>query len=101
MPKGKKVRQDDKSRESQSLVANTKVDKAMLEALTSEEGAFRPGQMPATLAATEAGQKKLLQALDDDRNNVAKAPKSKRKDDSKPSEEVKPKTPLEWGPKFL
>ena len=58
MPRGKIVRQDDRTSEKATLEAKTKVDEAGLAALTGDGGCFQPGALPSVVAATEAGAQK-------------------------------------------
>ena len=96
MPKGRLIRQDELTQETLKAKASKKVDDAMLEALTGENGPLPAGLLPSIKTATEAGAKKLLTALDDEGKQVAKVARGARTKDT-PSEEVKPKTPLESG----
>ena len=94
------MRSDDETRESMKATATAMLDDPMFKAMTSEEGPLPAGALPAVKCASEAGAKKLLQSLDDDRKAVAKVkpePK-KKKGGADESEVVKPKTPLESGP---
>ena len=96
MPQGRLVRQDDKTRETAKLSSSMKCDSTMVAALTNEEnGAFAPGAVPAVKAASEAGSKRLLQALDDEKKAVTKLKRETK--EKKQSEPVLPKTPLGWG----
>lgn len=95
MPKGKIVRQDDRTSEKTSLKATTNVDSEGLLAMTGDGGCFQPGALPSVVAASEGGAQKLLAALDDERKSVTKA--KRVKPEKNDMEDVKPQTPLEPG----
>ncbi|CAK9020809.1 30S ribosomal protein S6 [Durusdinium trenchii] len=89
MPRGKIVRQDDRTSEKATLEAKTKVDEAGLAALTGDGGCFQPGALPSVVAATEAGAQKLLSALDDEKKSISRTKRAKvEKNDT---EDLKPK----------
>lgn len=98
MPRGRMVRQDDATGESLTINGSSKCNEAMAKALTGEGGPLPSGMLPGVKCATEAGQKALCKALDDEGREVSKKKvtrKPKNKDET--SEPVKPKTPLEPG----
>lgn len=98
MPKGRLLRQDDLVSESVSVKASKKLDQGLFNALTAEEGGILPsGAMPAVKAASEAGQRAVLTALDDDGKQVVK-PKRTQKTKQGEAEKITPKTLLESGP---
>ena len=100
MPKGRLLRQDDATRDSLKIAGQKNLDDEMLKALTAEEGGpLAAGVLPHVKTATEAGGRKLMQALDDDRSTVVK-PK-KVKPPKATEEEVVPKTPLQSGPQQI
>ena len=91
MPKGRMVRQDDITGEQAKLSAGKKVNPELQAALTAEDGPLPCGAMPAIKAASEAGVKALMGALDDENKNVAKPKKQKKAE----TVEVAPKTLVE------
>ena len=100
MPAGRVLRQDDRTSESLSAKATKDLDRSLLNALTAEEGGIlQAGALPAVRAATESGQKALLNALDDDNKTVAKVKKA-AKPKVTDGEPVVPKTVLESGPQI-
>ena len=103
MPQGKKVRSDQKTGESATLVAQTKCDKAMQEALTMEGSILPNGLLPSVTCSTEAGQTKLLEMVEADGEKVAKTKKPRKTKDKEgeDTENIVPKTPLELGPLAL
>ena len=78
------------------MAATKKLSADMTAALTSDSGPLAPGQLPNVKVASEAGAKRLTQALDDDKTAVVKKKKEKDPKDT-PSETLEPKTPLESG----
>ena len=98
MPAGRVLRQDDRTSESLSATATKNLDRSLLNALTSEEGGIlQAGAMPAVRAATEAGQKAVLDALDDDNRTTSKV-KKVAKPKPQEAETVEPKTVLQPEP---
>lgn len=95
MPQGRVVRQDELTKEKFGAKATSTVDAAMFQALTGEDGPLPSGLLPSIKTATEAGTKKLFQALDDDNKQVIKQKKESKEKDK--SEELKPKTVKESG----
>lgn len=93
------VRSDNLTRESMKASATTS-NPDMFKAIT-DEGGLAAGALPAVKAATEAGAKKLLQAIDDENRAVAKAKPKARARVPEESEQVLPKTTLERGAQFL
>ena len=63
MRKGQQFKRIDEVRETNKLSASMEVDQEMMSALTADEGMFRPGLLPQAQAATEAGAKKILEAV--------------------------------------
>lgn len=99
MPKGRVLRQDEKVSESVSAKATKKLDKGLFNALTAEEGGILPsGALPAVKAASEAGQRAVLDALDDDGKKVVKPKRQQKPKETEEAEKVTPKTLLESGP---
>lgn len=103
MPKGKTLRTDERVAEKHTIKAQmSDTSGKMLQAMTSEEGPFAPGQLPGVKAASEAGAKNLLQMLTDDKNEIAKTRRQPRGGRApEEPEEVVPKTPLESGSQSL
>ena len=100
MPQGRLLRQDDSTRDSLKVAGAKKLDQEMFSALTAEEGGpLAAGVLPHVKAATEAGARKVMQALDDDRSTVIKPKKLKAPKATE--EQVVPKTPLQSGPQQL
>ena len=95
MPKGRLIRQENSTCESMALVANTKVDKDVMEALTGEDGPLAAGILPAVKAETQEGQKKLLQTLDEDCEVKKRPPKRKAPKEDNSAETVEPKDSIE------
>lgn len=95
MPQGRVVRQDELTKEKFGAKATSQVDAAMFQALTGEDGPLPAGLLPSIKTGTEAGAKRLFQALDDENKQVVKQ-KKENKDKDK-SEELKPKTLSESG----
>lgn len=79
------------------MTAKKKVDKALFGALTGEAGPLANGVLPSIKAASEQGQKALMQAVADDGKAVSKA-KRPKPPKSEVTEEVVPKTTIEPGP---
>lgn len=77
MPQGRRVRQDDETRESLKIRAEKKLSRSMLNAMTGEEGPLQAGALPSVKAQSVAAQQHLHQALDDDGRKVAKPPPKK------------------------
>lgn len=101
MPKGRLLRQDESVSESVSVKATKKLDQGLFNALTAEEGGILPaGALPAAKAASEAGQRAVLSALDDDGKQVTK-PKRQQKAKTGEAEKISPKTVLESGPQMI
>ena len=96
MPAGRLVRTDDSTSESFRMRAERSVDNALRDALCSEAGPLAAGAMPSAKCVNEAGQKRLLQSLDDAKATVKK-PKREKIVEDKATEDVKPKTMIEWG----
>ena len=99
MPDGRTVRQDNVTSETFKASGEKKLSRPMLNALTSEDGPLAPGALPAIKAATEAGQKKLLQSLDEEKDSLKRKPEPP-KEDAPELEDVTPKTPKEPGSYF-
>ena len=95
MPQGRKLREDETVSEEISAKAKMDADKQVFEAMTGEDGILAPGALPQMKAASEAGQKKLFQLMDDEKRAVVKKPKVKG--EGKGSEAVTPKTTKEPG----
>ena len=97
MPQGRVLRQDDVTADALKAKATKSLDDKMFGALTGESGPLPCGALPSVKAATEQGQRAVLEALDDNAKTVTK--EKKRKPDPSPAAEpVQPKTLLEWGP---
>ena len=98
MPRGRILREDGVVEESLSLHGKAAVDKTVMEALTNPEGGpLASGMLPSVRAQTEAGQKRLLEALDENRAAVkkVKVPKAKKVQDEENSVLVAAKKPQE------
>lgn len=96
MPKGRLIRQDNTTSESMALLATTKVDKDVMQALTGDDGPLAAGILPAVKAETQEGQKKLMQTLDESTEVKKRTPpKRKTKEEEKDAERVEPKTFIE------
>ena len=80
------MRQDDKTADSLKVKGTKKLDDQMFRALT--------GALPAVRAQSEAGQKAILKALDDEGKEVVKQKKPPKKATGD-AEPVVPKTVLE------
>lgn len=92
------MRQDDTTKESMTAKASESCDRALFEATVGDDGALPSGALPAVKAATEAGSKALLKALDEDGGNITKQAKRKNpKEKVNESEVVVPKTTAEPG----
>lgn len=103
MARGRLVRKDDVHKESMSVQGKVRMDKDMLGALTGENGPLQAGAVPEVHGATDAGAKKLFQALGE-AVEKRKAPKKVKESEPKnlKSEEMEAKTPLQlfglkWG----
>ena len=101
MPQGRVLRQDDVTADSLKAKATKALDENMFAAMTGESGPLPCGALPAVKAATEQGQKAVLEALDDTSKAVVKEKKKKKTDQAAEAEPVKPKTLLEWGPQKI
>lgn len=96
MPSGRMLRRDDKTSETLKATASRNLDQPLLDALTCDEtGVLPAGALPGVKAASEAGQRAVLQALQGDDSKVEKL-KQRRKE--KEAEPVEPKTTLMPGP---
>ena len=93
MPKGRLLRAEDSFTESMSGKAKLD-DKQAFDALTGADGPLASGSLPEIKAATEAGQKKLYQIMDEEGKAVTKKPKTPKNVENS-VEEVVPKTPQE------
>lgn len=96
MPKGRIVRQDDKTKETLKIAASKKIDRPTLESMISEEGPLASGALPSFKAASVAGQQKLQESLDEEGKKVEKA-KAKPKARPKEPETIEPKTTAQCG----
>ncbi|CAJ1432246.1 unnamed protein product, partial [Effrenium voratum] len=94
MPAGHQVRRDDRRSEQMAVKGRVKCDQEMLNAMVKEDGPLAGGALPAVVAATEAGKRKLHEVVT--KESVAAAKKKPRAaEESNKSEPVKPKTPRE------
>ena len=100
MPQGRVIRQDDVTADSLKAKATKTLDDNMFAALTGESGPLPCGALPSVKAATEQGQKAVLEALDDTSKTIVKE-KKRKPNPSEAAEPVKPKTLLEWGPQKI
>ncbi|CAK9062466.1 30S ribosomal protein S6, partial [Durusdinium trenchii] len=99
MPSGRMLRRDDKTSETLKATASRNLDQPLLDALTCDEtGVLPAGALPGVKAASEAGQRAVLQALQGDDSKVEKL-KQRRKE--KEAEPVEPKTTLMKGQEKL
>lgn len=96
MPQGRLLREDHSVSETMSGKAKID-DKQAFNALTGADGPLAAGSLPEIKAATEAGQKKLFQIMDDEGKAVTKKAKAPKNAENT-SEKVTPKTPQESGP---
>ena len=80
---------DDITADSTKVKGVDKGNKDLVEALTCEGGVLAVGALPAPVAASEEGQKNLLEAMS---GSVGEAPKKKKKDASTPTEPAAPKS---------
>ena len=101
MPLGKRLRNDERLREKQSLTMCTSRDgqggKDMLKAMTEESAPFAPNQLLAATAASESGSKLLLQSLTDEAVAIKKAPRKPKVEKTKDEEPLAAKTWLQPG----
>lgn len=98
MPQGRTIRQDDETEEQIKVAAKKRLNNDMFSALTDENGVLPAGALPAVKAASEAGQKALREALDDENKVTAKPKRRAKPKEDENAEEVTPKTPMESGP---
>lgn len=80
---------DDITADSTKVKGVDKGNKELVEALTCEGGVLGVGALPAPDAASEEGQKNLLEAMS---GSVGEAPKRKPKGASTPTEPAAPKS---------
>eukprot|EP00438_Fugacium_kawagutii_P031410 Skav205760 [mRNA] locus=scaffold1714:252812:253177:- [translate_table: standard] len=99
MPQGRILRQDDITEEALKVKGTKKLNKELFGALTGENGPLPSGVLPSIKAASEQGQKALMQAVADDGKAVAK-PKKQKTPKKEETEEVVPKTTAEPGPQL-
>ena len=98
MPAGRMMRTDDVTAEELKTTANKTGGRNLLDAMTGEDGPLAAGACPTVKGCSEAGQKLIWKALDEESKEVAK--KAKPPKDKNINETVVPKTILELGPKF-
>ena len=92
MPSGRMVRRDNSSEEASKLTATSNVSKEVVKALTEEGGPMAPGALPTIKAASEEGQKKLLESLHAESDKIKKTAKPKEKANKDQTVELVPKT---------
>ena len=80
--------------ESTTITAAEKGNKELIESLTAEGAPLANGALPEAEAATEAGQKSLLDAV---HGATAAVKKDKTKNKDTKAEKADPKTALEYG----
>ena len=100
MPKGNTLRKDDTTKEALRITGEKKLDRGMLNAMTGEDGPLQAGALPSVKAQSIAGVQKVMQALDDDKAQVSKAPK-KKKEKEDAGESVEPKTVVQSDPQLV
>ena len=100
MPKGTVLRKDDTTKEALRIKGEKDLDRGMLKAMTGEDGPLQAGALPSVKAQSIAGVQKVMQALDDDKGQVTKAPK-KRKEKEPEGDSVEPKTLVQSDPQFF
>ena len=100
MPKGNTLRKDDTTKEALRITGEKKLDRGMLNAMTGEDGPLQAGALPSVKAQSIAGVQKVMQALDDDKAQVSKAPK-KKKEKEDVGESVEPKTVVQSDPQLV
>ena len=80
-------------------VFQQKLQRNLTRGFSAEEGGILPsGALPAVKAASEAGQRAVLDALDDDGKKVVKPKRQQKPKASEEAEKVTQKTLLESGP---
>ena len=94
MPSGRLLRTDDITAEEMKTTAHKTGGRNLLDAMTGEEGPLSAGACPIIKGISEAGQKLMWKAMDEEGKEVAKRPKVPKK---KETETVVPKTILQWG----
>ena len=87
------LRDDNTTKESTSVKISDAGNKELTEALTTGDGPLQAGLQPAVRAANEAGQKALLQSLQE--GEVAGDGKKQKKDKKEKTEKCEPKTFME------
>lgn len=98
MPQGRMIRQDDEVADQVKVSAQKRLNNELFDAMTGENGVLPAGALPSVKTATEAGQRALQEALDDDGKAVtARSKKRPKKAETNDAEEVTPKTTLESG----
>lgn len=100
MPKGNTLRKDDTTKEALRIKGEKSLDRGMLNAMTGEDGPLQAGALPSVKAQSIEGVQKVMKALDDDKNQVTKAPK-KKKEKGEEAESVEPKTILQPDPQLF
>ena len=96
MPSGRLVRRDNIHTESMGVEGRVDCDRGMLEALTSESGPLPSGALPEVVGASEAGARKMFQALGESVEKRKQPKKSKPESkNSEKGEPMEPKTPLQ------
>ena len=76
MPAGHQVRRDDRRSGQMAVKGRVKCDQEMLNAMVKEDGPLAGGALPAVVAATEAGKRKLHEVVT--KESVATAKKKPR-----------------------
>lgn len=100
MPKGNTLRKDDTTKEALRIKGEKSLDRGMLNAMTGEDGPLQAGALPSVKVQSIEGVQKVMKALDDDKNQVTKAPK-KKKEKGEEAESVEPKTILQSDPQLF
>lgn len=75
---GDLIRRDDRTSESTAVTIVDKGNQEVVEALTTGDGPLVSGLQPEVQAASEAGQKALLEALGSEKAEAKKAKKEKK-----------------------
>lgn len=88
---GNKIRDDDVVTESARVAIEDKGNKVLGESLIADDGPLGAGARPNVIAATEEGQKKLLESLDPDSHVEKKKPKRTPKNNES-TEQAQPLT---------
>lgn len=86
MAEGDKVRNDDITAESSEVLIRDSNNQELADSLIGDDGLLAAGLQPATRAATEAGEKALIESL------AGETEKKKPKKKEEKTEKAEPKT---------